>query len=84
MGVQVPLPPHLLENYLSGKRAKKIRQLAALAGVPATKYLINTHTGEVVLGKCNRAAAKKLRRMGKSLDIEATRRAVQFKREVEA
>ena len=84
MWVRIPLPPANLENYLSGKRAKKLRQLARLAQAPTTKHLINTRTGEVVLGKCDRLAYQKLKKLGTALDIEATRRRVQFKKELAA
>ena len=69
-----PAPVYLLENALSGKRSKKLRQLARLAKAPLTQYLINTITGVIVLGKSDRLACKKLKQLGNKLDVNGTLR----------
>ena len=82
MRVRVPLSPHLLENALSGKRSKKLRQLSKMAKAPTTQHLINTKTGVIVLGKCDRLAYKKLKKLGAGLDIAGTARRIAAARAV--
>ncbi len=57
---------------MSGKRSKKLRRLARLAQAPSTQHLINTKTGVIVLGKCDRLACKKLKKLGNRLDVSGT------------
>lgn len=70
----------VLENTLSGRKSKQLRRLAKLAHVPTTRYLQNTRTHEVVLGKCDRKACKELKKMGKKLDIGATTARIEARR----